>query len=64
MRKNYFRLLLITLLFVSCGQVENKENDIEAIKKALQKTYKVCPKGINLTEKSLDIAIKELQNRK
>ena len=34
------------------------------IKKALQKTYKVCPKGINLTEKSLDIAIKELQNRK
>jgi len=34
------------------------------IKDALQKTYKVCPKGINLTEKSLDIAIKELQNRK
>ena len=34
------------------------------IKNALQKTYKVCPKGINLTEKSLDIAIKELQNRK
>lgn len=34
------------------------------IKKALLKTYKVCPKGINLTEKSLDIAIKELQNRK
>jgi len=34
------------------------------IKDALQKTYKVCPKGINITEKSLDIAIKELQNRK
>ena len=36
----------------------------DVIKKALQKTYEVCPKGINLTEKSLDIAIKELQNRK
>ena len=34
------------------------------IKDALQKTYEVCPKGINLTEKSLDIAIKQLQNRK
>ena len=34
------------------------------IKDALQKTFKVCPKGINLTEKSLDIAIKQLQNRK
>lgn len=34
------------------------------IKEALQKTFKVCPKGINLTEKSLDIAIKQLQNRK
>ena len=36
----------------------------DVIKKALKKTYEVCPKGINLTEKSLDIAIKELQNRK
>ncbi len=36
----------------------------KVIKNALHKTFKICPKGINLTEKSLDIAIKELQNRK
>lgn len=33
------------------------------IKKALEKTYLVCKEGINLTEKSLTIAIKQLEQK-
>lgn len=43
--KNYFRSLLILLVVVSCGQVENKEKDIKAIKNALFKSAEYWSKG-------------------
>lgn len=43
--KNYFRLFLIILVVVSCGQVENNEKDIEAIKKVLHKSAENWSKG-------------------
>ena len=36
----------------------------DIIKKALQKTYKVSPNGLNLTKISLDIAILKVQREK
>jgi ketosteroid isomerase-like protein len=43
--KNYFVLLIIAIFFVSCGQVEDKESDIKAIKKALYKSAKDWSNG-------------------